>query len=682
MNRISQAWIQPGKYQSMNRTVIALSLLLGLLLLALFARISFNALHAAPSFDGAMNMEVSNSIAHGEGYRRSYAAREAFPHEIQTGAPYILPTALVFRLWGVGLTQAQIINIAYLALLLAATYLLVELQGGRLLALFAACTVIVVPGLQNFGFGGYGEIPALALAFAATAIYFRNSRTQSMASGFAAGIVLALAVITKTVMLIGAGAICLCIILEFFCNDDERTARLKRIAAFAGGGALTLLAMEIWRLISLGGVGALKTWWYAEASGIFMQAGVRPGFQKLSGSLGEKLLIHIDYLSHDYRLAIWIVVLWLVLLCLACVATLLRPSQRRGKWSTFAVLLTALVYMLWWLVVTPTAKTWHRRIIDGMICADVGLIMFAAAWLRDAQLQPRPAWSTALMRSLAALTLAIPMVWLVKDSRMLWATVADTDHGGLEEVAQQIRSLPQNAYIFGVGWYSAPRLGLLSERPILDFYDLPVSRMERSRPIYFLAEPVNPEATWGRLRTTYGLPAPPAHRFAVMHVSALVPKPFEDRHMPVLRHIAAGENYQYMRGFNKPEGANGRWLSDDNLTLLTPQEGDRFELTVNALPVSSYIYKSAPQVLVSFNGCEAPPQATRPDSEVTLSFEIPAHCQVVAGNPVSIRIEVDNILATAVTVDPRPLAILAKSMGFVSAASPPPQSAPSSADAQ
>lgn len=682
MSRVGQAWSQPGKYQDMSRTATVLSLLLGLLLLALFARISFNALHAVPSFDGAMNMEVSNSIAHGEGYRRSYAAREAFPHEIQTGAPYILPTALVFRLWGVGLPQAQITNIAYLALLLAATYLLVDLQGGRVLALFAACTVVVVPGLQNFGFGGYGEIPALALAFAAAAIYFRSSRTQSVANAFAAGIVLALAVITKTVMLIGAGAICLCILLEFFSNDDARVARLKRLAAFAGGGALTLLAMEIWRLISLGGIRAWKTWWLDEAGGIFMQAGVRPGLHKIGGSLREKMLVHIDYLSHDYRLASWIVVLWLVLLCLACAAMLLRPNQRRGKWGTLTVLLTALTYMLWWLLVTPTEKTWHRRIIDGMICTDVGLIMFAAAWLRDAQLQPRPAWSTALMRSLAVLTLAIPMIWLAKDSRMLWATVADTDQGGLEKVAQQIRSLPQDAYIFGVGWYSAPRLGLLSERPVLDFNDIPVSRMEHGRPIYFLAEPVNPEAAWLRLRTTYGLPAPPAHQFAVIPVSELVPKPFENRDMPVLRHIVAGENYQYMRGFNNPEGANGRWLSDDNLILLTPQEGDRFELTVYALPVSSYTYKSAPQVFVNFNGCDATPQAVKPNSETTLSFDIPARCHVAAGNPVSIRIEVDNLLATAMTVDPRPLAILAKSMGFVSSAPPALQSSPSPADVQ
>ncbi len=682
MNRIGQAWFQPGKYQSMSRTAIVLSLLLGLILLALFARISFNALHAAPSFDGAMNMEVSNSIAHGEGYRRSYAAREAFPHEIQTGAPYILPTALVFRLWGVGLPQAQITNIAYLALLLAATYLLVALHGGRVLALFAACTVVVVPGLQNFGFGGYGEIPALALAFAAATLYFRGSRTHPVTNAFAAGIVLALAVITKTVMLIGAGAICLCILLQFFYSDDARAARLKRLAAFASGGALTLLAMEVWRLISLGGIRAWKTWWLDEAGGIFMQAGIRPGLHEIGGGLREKMLVHIDYLSHDYRLASWIVVLWLVLLCFACAATLLRPSQRRGKWGTLTVLLTALIYMLWWLLVTPTEKTWHRRIIDGMICTDVGLIMFAAAWLRDAQLQPRPTWSTVLMRSLAALTLAIPMIWLAKDSRMLWATAADTDQEGLEKVIQQIRSLPQDAYIFGIGWYSAPRLGLLSERPILDFNDIPVSRMEHGRPIYFLAEPVNPKAAWLRLRTTYGLPEPPAHQFAVIPVSELVPKPFENRDMPVLRHIVAGENYHYMRGFNNPEGANGRWLSDDNVILLTPQEGDRFELTVYALPVSSYIYTSAPQVFVNFNGCDATPQTAKPNSETTLSFDIPAHCHVAAGNPVSVRIEVDNLLKTAMTVDPRPLAILAKSMGFVSSASPALHSSPSPADVQ
>ena len=640
---------------------------LGILLASILAGTLRLTIHSAPSFDGAMNLQVASSIAHGAGYRRTYAAREAFPHEIQTGAPYLLPAAAVFRIWGVGIAQAQIVNIAYFFLLLTVTFRLVtRAGGGPVLALLAACTVAVIPGMQEFGFSGYGEIPSLTWVFFAIAVYFGESAARPMLTAAIAGVSLALAVITKPVMLIGAGAACLCMLLELFSTQaDQRLRQLKRIGVVAGGGLLTLSAMEIWRASALGGFTAWKNWWVEEAGPIFQQAGVEHGLEGQTHSLAGKFHLHLGYLGLDYGVATWAVVLWLALLCLAVCAMWLRPSRRPGKWSTLAVLIAAFVYMAWWLLVTPSAKAWHRRIIDGMICADVGLIMFAACWLGDLRGRTSGTLSRVAMLLVPGLVLSLSAIGLAMGLHVLTQAVPDPDEASLLRTVQRIRKLPPDAYVFGIGWYSAPAVSLLSGRALLDFDDIPVSRMQAGRPIYFVQTPFAESTHYlHRVHAIYNLPAPPQGTYALIAAKTLTPSPLLARGNGVRRHILAADNYPYMRGFNDSEGANGRWLSDDNLILLTPKAGDHFELVAYTLPVSAYLYKNAPRILVSFNGCAAPAQAGTPDQVEKLNFAIPDKCHIPAGRPVNVRIEVDNLLDVSVTRDQRPLGILGKEIGF------------------
>lgn len=671
---------------------VGLSVLFALLLAVLFVRTTQVAIERPPTFDGAMNLQVASSIAKGEGYRRTYAAREAFPHEIQTGAPYILPSAAVFRIWNVGIAQAEVVNLVYLALLLAMVYLLVRPLGGRALALFAACTALMVPGVHEYGLYGYGEIPALFYVLAAAILYFRESKSRGIPAAFAAGILLALAFYTKTVMLIGIGSVCLYAGLEWLLTrDDQRRWRWKRLCAMAAGGALPVVAMEGWRAIAVGGLHAWVAWWQFETRNVFMQAGVGHAYGNFTHSLAAKFRVHFDLLSHDYRTSLLFTGIWLVLLIVAGAVTLLRPAHRRGKWATLTILTIAFVYMLWWLLVTPTAKAWHRRIIDGMICADVGLIMCVAMWFRDRGISALRRSSQVAVLVLAALGLALPLMWLAKGSHTLlagqasrkacdWRMAAgvcaqfnpDGSVAALRRTVQEVRALPANAYVFGIGWYSAPRVGLLSERHMLDINDVPVARLQPGRPVYFVQGPDTPPAQLQRIGLLYGMTGTQNYGYALIPMDPMTPVPMTPRVAKVKRHIGAAANYPYLRGFNGSEGANGRWLSDDNLILLTPSAGDRFELVAYVLPVSRYAYPGAPRVIVSFDGCAAPPQQTTPDSLNTLVFAIPSQCAVTPGTPVNVRIEVDNLANVAITYDQRPLGVLAKSLGFV----PGPHAAP------
>lgn len=646
-------------------------ILLSVLLTVVVARVIVVQLSVAPSFDGAMNLSVASSLSKGDGYRRDYAERAAFPHEIQTGAPYILPSAMIFRIFGVGITQSQIVNILYFGMLLGTCYLLVRLTNGSSAAVFAACTVATMPGMQLWGFSGYGEIPALALLLAATVAFYGKTWPGRYTNDAVAGFLAAAAIITKTVMLIGAGAFGLTVLLSLLLDrSEELKVRLKRLGVLVASGACTIAAMEVWRAISLGGLKAWQKWWVVEAGSIFTQAGVEPAHHRSLLDLIHKLQTHLGYLSHNYRFSLWITLIWLAMIYLATIVLFRRKEQSNRKWATLTVLLIAAVYMAWWLILTPTTKAWHRRIIDGMICADLGLIMFASLYISEISSSLKanaPRYAKALV---VFLVFAIPSIWLVKGTRDIFINrKSPTANSNLLGVAKRVHDLPNDAYIFGIGWYSAPRVSLLSGRHILDFNDTPISRINGKRPIYFIESPVNPPGTWRRVESTYGIRTTPEPDFAIVSAPTLNPLPFRPTEAEVLRHIRASDNYAYMHGFNESEGANGRWLSSDNLILLRPSEGDQFELTVYALPLKFYFYDSAPRVMVSFNNCPAAPKNAKPDALSTLVFDIPAECKIAPGSDVTVRIEVDNLLSTLVTTDPRPLSLLSKSIGFVPAIS-------------
>jgi hypothetical protein len=77
------------------------------------------------------------------------------------------------------------------------------------------------------------------------------------------------------------------------------------------------------------------------------------------------------------------------------------------------------------------------------------------------------------------------------------------------------------------------------------------------------------------------------------------------------------------------------------------------------------MHNSAPKVTVSFNGCAAPAQRSKPDGVSKLNFPIPDSCGLTPGQPVNIRIEIDNLIDVATTRDQRALAVLGKELGFV-----------------
>lgn len=89
---------------------------------------------------------------------------------VGVGPPVMLPVALVFKLFGVGLLQGRLVIAAYLLFALAAFYLLARRLHGRgvallALALLLASRTFAREGMVEYGRQVLGEVPGVAFLF-------------------------------------------------------------------------------------------------------------------------------------------------------------------------------------------------------------------------------------------------------------------------------------------------------------------------------------------------------------------------------------------------------------------------------------------------------------------------------------------------------------------------------------
>jgi hypothetical protein len=652
-----------GNIQLIFRRLLVAAFALWILVVA--GRLVVVELQTAPSFDGAMNLEVAHSLAHGEGYRRMYAPRHLFPHEIQTKAPFILPAAAVFRLFGVGIVQSELVNVIYFLALVLLSYLILRAAGAGAASMLGIAAILATPGILRFGFAGYGEIPGLMWFLAATAVYFwpRPVGDARLSMAFYAGILLALAYLTKTVMLIGIVVFGFIVLIDlFFLRRKSIRVSLPEIASLAGGAILPIATFESWKLAALGGFGPWLDWWRTEQGNILWQAGVPHGHKAGSIGLIHKVLHHLEVLSGFYGLPQWIVGGWLVLVFSATLIALAKARRDRRYLVVTVILGTAAAYFVWWLALTPDIRAWLRRIMNGMLLANLGMLTFA--WTSAV----KSAKNILVSRARALLFLAFPAITLCQQSGAI-ISQGDPDTADLLTSASVVHNLPQDAYIFGLGWDSAPVVALFSGRIITNFNQLPVPRLEPNRPAYVIKQPsTGASEPINHAFSMYGVTVPRTSKYGVYRIPSFTPNEMKFVPERVKSIITDNEDYPYAQGAYKAVPGFGIWLASDNLFVLRSTRSQSFKMTGYTPPRNKYLYADTMHAVVSFNGCRTAPKPVPNDKLFTLYFNVPADCSQPHDGVWHVRIEVDNVIDFSNPQgDHRSLSILAKELGFVDA---------------
>ncbi len=151
----------------------------------------------APWFDQGINLGIAKTYALDGVYSLGLGAGKVVenrPLMISTNYPLLAWITLGFKLFGVGLAQAQLVMLAFLVVFLFVSFLLARrLFGGQSAFLAIGLTVTFLPFYGNGLSGGLGEVPGLAYLFLALLFF---DRRESPVTALA-GIFFGLAITTK-----------------------------------------------------------------------------------------------------------------------------------------------------------------------------------------------------------------------------------------------------------------------------------------------------------------------------------------------------------------------------------------------------------------------------------------------------------------------------------------------------
>lgn len=618
-----------------------------------------------PSFDGAMNLQVSYSLAHGEGYRRTYADRPPFPAEIQTNTPLLVPAAAVFKVFGVGKFQAQAMGLIYLAGLALVSLLLIRKYFGILAGATAAILVLVTPGIMSEGLNGYGEVPGLFWALLSLFVFPWQAERLSLTRIAMAGVFLGLAVCTKTVLLICFASFSLCYVL--FIATSRETMPLRRfalLALLAMASLAPIALVEVWRLVSLGGADSYANWWQAQYNAINGQAGIASGFHDTTDRL-DKLSVHADLLGDMYGLNKLQVAIWIGIPVLFGGFLLRNKANSRRHGALYCLIIASGLYFAWWLLMTPTEKAWHRRILDGSLMLNLVWVYLAAyaISLHDAR------WRWIALTPSLALIGMIPLFFRTDALPKLRAGSPDTN--AFDRAVADLKSLPRDARLYGIGWYSAPALALFSERYLQDFNNTTPTERNSTAPSYLIMDAPALALNKQNFITSMYASKPLLDEGAGMQIyriffNRLDPKFLADVKSPIhsVASMRAGDDL--LRGFYGKDSKGSRWMASDALVALRYDGSPFLSVAMYAPGFDRYMRHGGLTLHASVNNCALESMPLPHAGMNLVQFDVSGNCRPKLGANVVARISTNNLIDSSIAKDDRAASIVVNAIGFTS----------------
>lgn len=471
-----------------------------LLLLAVVAPVAlftWRAMHAPINFDGAMNLQVAQRLATGEGYTRFYGELRTFPHEVQTNGPYIWIATLGIMLFGEGQFAYQFSNLVFLAGFVAVTVLILWKHPALRVAA-PLLVLLAIPGIPLYGLSGLGEIPTSFFLFGAVLALVQAVRLPDRAPHWvlAASVAFGAAIATKTFAVGAAGALLAGLACALVAVPTWRQRRHVILAC--GGVVLVPTLQELLRLVSVGSLGGYRAWWTRQRMSISNQT----GFKRSGSNPLQTGLDHMHVLSQQVDWPAELLVIAFTVPMLVIAGLVLWRVRQRGFRRTMtdpsvALLLVlgvlAASYIGWWVFLIPDAKLWIRRMIPGLLALHLlyfllipHVVRSGRSWLRRSKGQ------RAIQARIAAGSMALGVVLMtgVAMTPYAWENIRANTRGLLngqeawldatEEAAAYVEANGDKRF-YGDGWWSAPVVSLMSGTGFHDLTETAICSLDLER---------------------------------------------------------------------------------------------------------------------------------------------------------------------------------------------------------
>ena len=152
------------------------------------------------------------------------------------GPTVVLPLALAYRIWGVGLVQGRLVMALYAVITLILFYFCAQTLFNRRVAIISVILVIGSQAVGYFIFGRpvLGEVPALGFFLGGWLVWDQAVRRNKTWLAVPAGLLFGLAMVTKSYYLIMVtGTVFLLMILDRFFYRQRRFRNLLIVGVTA-----------------------------------------------------------------------------------------------------------------------------------------------------------------------------------------------------------------------------------------------------------------------------------------------------------------------------------------------------------------------------------------------------------------------------------------------------------------
>jgi 4-amino-4-deoxy-L-arabinose transferase-like glycosyltransferase len=353
-----------------------------------------------PWHDEGLTLALAKTLVEDGMYGvRSSDGYQTFGAIQSVGPTVILPLALSFKLWGVGLIQARMLMAVYALLVLILVYLAGRELFGTHTATVALLLVLGAPAVAflHYGRQALGEVPAVGYFLAGWLVWTRAVRSNRRMLYLLAGLLLGLAMVTKSQFVpIGFGTIAILIVLDRFYY------RQGNIRALLLVGAIAAACVAAW----LG-------WQFAYFGRDLFQENANKLRQLAASTMGFDLRLTIAALQYllgqgsDHYYG------FLGFPALAYAAVLCMRRHQDGFVLAFLVIFTGLwlAYFMFWIIPWPhysLAPLLISALFVAKLCHDVTQ-GFRLSWasLKAEVFQGRPAKATLTLVALLAIFLLV-----------------------------------------------------------------------------------------------------------------------------------------------------------------------------------------------------------------------------------------------------------------------------------
>ena len=414
-------------------------------------------------FDEAFNLQIPANLARRGEYATTYQGGQPFDPVITTGPTVLLPIALSFDVFGVGIGQARGIVFLFWLTFVVLLSLIAYRLGGWLSMLLVLIWSAFLPFSFEFGLKVMGEIPAVAF-------FLLGLWALSKDKAFMGAMLLSCAVVTKISFLFLLAPLALFYGLRWLLipGPSRKEAFKSGLAAIFGFG-LPIFAWETVRLLTLGWPGYRHNW-----KEFFQVTGILPGTRQIVqiGSFVSRLQsIGFPYGVSNQVILGGVVVLLAVVMLWGLYASrsgvLLADAKQEDRlyWLLNA---SGLVFLAWWLF--GNRSNWWRHLMPGYLLWGLLVCVMLVRWLWG-MIHQR--WFTG-WRGVKPVGLTLMLLFLVfYPVGLRWHNLEfelKQTYTCQMDLANQMRAMAEQNAVFGYwGWFQAPELSFLSQ---ISFYDI------------------------------------------------------------------------------------------------------------------------------------------------------------------------------------------------------------------